>query len=252
MPVPILPDCEPFSAAGGPHGALVVHGFTGNPQGLRGLANALAAAGFAVELPLLPGHGTSVEDMAETGWADWSAATEVAYTELASRCERVVVAGLSMGGTLTTWLAEHHPEIAGIVCINPAIEPPAEAFRDVVRQVLADGTEFMPAIGNDVADPDEREKAYDSLPVRAALTLFGAQDDVFAHLGDVRCPVLIITSKQDHVVPPVSSDVLAERVAGPVERVFLERSYHVATLDYDKEEIFERAVDFARKVTASS
>jgi carboxylesterase len=252
VPAPILPDCEPFSAPGGPHGVLVLHGFTGNPQSMRGLARAFAAAGFAVELPLLPGHGTSVEDMAETGWAEWSAAAEAAYTELAARCDRVVVAGLSMGGTLTIWLAENHPEIAGIVCINAAVDPPAEAFRDVMRQVLADGTEFMPAVGNDVADPNELEKAYDAIPVRSVLTLFAAQDDVHAHLGDVRCPVLILTSKQDHVVPPVSSDVLAELVSGPVERVFLERSYHVATLDYDKQEIFERSVDFAGKVTASS
>jgi carboxylesterase len=52
------------------------------------------------------------------------------------------------------------------------------------------------------------------------------------------------------VVPPESSDLIAERVAGPLERVTLERSYHVATLDYDKDEIERRAVEFARKVTA--
>ena len=70
----IIPGAEPWSAPGGPHGALVVHGFTGNPQSMRGLAEALHGAGYAVELPLLPGHGTSVDDMIGTGWADWSAA----------------------------------------------------------------------------------------------------------------------------------------------------------------------------------
>ena len=59
----IIPGCEPWSADGGPHGVLVLHGFTGNPQSMRGLAEAFAAAGFTVELPLLPGHGTSVDDM---------------------------------------------------------------------------------------------------------------------------------------------------------------------------------------------
>src|SRR5439155_10238383 len=136
---PIMEGAEPFSAPGGPHGALVVHGFTGNPQSMRGLAAALAGEGFAVELPLLPGHGTSIDDMKTTGWADWSAAADTAYAELSGRCDKVVVAGLSMGGALTAWLAERHPEIAGIVCINPAIEPPAESFRDVARQLLADG-----------------------------------------------------------------------------------------------------------------
>ena len=118
----VLAGAEPFSASGGPHGALVVHGFTGCPQSMRGLAQAFAAAGFATELPLLPGHGTSVDDMLATRWADWSGAAESAYDELAARCDRVVVAGLSMGGTITAWLATRHPEIAGLVLVNPAVE----------------------------------------------------------------------------------------------------------------------------------
>src|SRR5205823_4910554 len=112
---PVLPGAEPFSAAGGPHGALVLHGFTGNPQSMRGLAEAFAEADFAVELPRLPGHGTAIEDMLETTWEDWSGLAEGAFSDLASRCDKLVVGGLSMGGTLTLWLAEHHPEIAGIV-----------------------------------------------------------------------------------------------------------------------------------------
>ena len=122
---PVLSGAEPFSAAGGPHGALVLHGFTGSPQSMRGLAQALAGAGFAVELPRLPGHGTSLEDMLATGWTDWSGAAEAAHRELAGRCERVVVVGLSMGGTLTVWLATRHPEIAGIVCVSAGFYPVA-------------------------------------------------------------------------------------------------------------------------------
>src|SRR5213080_266698 len=101
----VMPGAEPFSAPGGPHGALVLHGFTGNPQSMRGLAKAFAAAGFAVELPRLPGHGTAIEDMLETDWRDWSGAAESAYEKLTARCNKVVVGGLSMGGTLTLWLA---------------------------------------------------------------------------------------------------------------------------------------------------
>ena len=72
----ILPGAEPFSAAGGPHGVLVLHGFTGCPQSMRPLAEAFAAAGFTVELPRLPGHGTSLEDMLQTTWSDWSSHAE--------------------------------------------------------------------------------------------------------------------------------------------------------------------------------
>jgi carboxylesterase len=247
----ILPGAEPFSAEGGPAGALVLHGFTGTPQSMRGVAEAFAAAGFAVELPLLPGHGTSVEDMAQYGWNDWVAAAEEAYDRLGGRCSSIVVVGLSMGGALTAWMAARHPEIRGIVCINPGVKPSPPEVRDLLRTTLEGGTAFFQGPGNDIADPEgERELAYEQMSLAAASSFFQGQDDLEAILGDIRCPVLIITSRQDHVVEPSNSDYLAERVSGPVERVWLERSFHVATLDYDKAEIESRCIGFARKVTA--
>ena len=251
MPAPVLDGAEPFSHAGGPHGVLVLHGFTGNPQSMRGLAEAFAGAGFAVELPLLPGHGTSIDDMLVTDWDDWSGAAEAVYRELAGRCDAVVVAGLSMGGTLATWLASRHP-VAGLVAINAAIEPAGGAMIDLLRQSLDQGTTVMEAIGNDVADPARKELAYDGMPVAPLVSMMQAQEALAVRLGDVRCPTLVFTSRQDHVVVPSSSDYLAERVSGPVERVYLERSFHVATLDYDRDDIERGAVAFARRVTGSA
>ena len=77
-----------------------LHGFTGNPQSMRPLAEAVAAEGYTVELPLLPGHGTAVEDMVPTRWSDYVTAAEAAYIDLARRCDAVAVVALSMGGTL--------------------------------------------------------------------------------------------------------------------------------------------------------
>jgi carboxylesterase len=246
----ILPGAEPFSAAGGPAGVLVLHGFTGNPQSMRPLAQALAAAGFTVELPLLPGHGTSIDDMLTTGWADWSGAAEAAYIDLAGRCSRVVVAGLSMGGTLTCWLASRHPEIAGIICVNPAVEPAADSFLEILDGMAATGAATMPAVGNDIAMPGTKELAYDATPIAGVKDMLLAVAALEPQLGEIRCPLLLFTSPQDHVVAPTGSDLLAARVAGPVERVLCERSYHVATLDYDGPEINTRSVEFATKVTA--
>lgn len=249
-PSPVMAGAEPFSAAGGPNGVLVVHGFTGTPQSLRGLAAAFAAGGFTVELPLLPGHGTSLDDMIETGWEDWSSAAELAFTELESRCERLVVAGLSMGGGLAAWLAARHPDVAGLVVVNPAVEPAGDAFVDILRAMLDQGTPVMPAIGSDIADPDQSELAYEGTPVAPLLSFVEAQAALAPMLDDIGCPTLIFNSPNDHVVPPSNSDYLAERVAGPVERVTLDRSFHVATLDYDRDLIEARAVAFAHEVTA--
>lgn len=243
---------EPFSATGGPDGVLVLHGFTGNPSSMRGVAEKLADAGLTVELPLLPGHGTVVEDLVPMRWADWSAAAEEAYLGLAARSERVAVVGLSMGGTLTCWLAERHPEICGIVLVNPLVEPPDDDFRDAVRQLHDSGTEVAPGIGSDIARPDVVELTYDGTPLAAALSLFDGAEEVALGLSEIRCPVLLFSSREDHVVPSPNSDLVEASVGGPCERVWLERSYHVATLDYDRDELEARTVSFVAAVTAGA
>ena len=53
------------------------------------------------------------------------------------------------------------------------------------------------------------------------------------------------------MVDPRSSELLVARAKGPVEQVVLERSYHVATLDYDKDEIEARTVEFVTGVLAA-
>lgn len=239
----VLPEAEPMSADGGPAGVLVIHGFTGNPSSMRGIAEACAEAGHAVELPRLPGHGTSVEDMLSTSWHDWSGEVEDAYQRLAGRCERVVVAGLSMGGTLTAWLAARHPEIAGIVLINAAAEASRE-MRSAVEAMVDAGEAVMDGVGNDVADPDVTESAYDEVPLEPLLSMLDAVTALQDDLPRITCPALIMTSPQDHVVAPTSSDHLAATLGGPVERVTLERSYHVATIDHDKDLIVERTLAF--------
>jgi carboxylesterase len=245
-----MPGAEPFSADGGPHGFLVVHGFTGNPSSMRPLAERFAAAGWAVECPLLPGHGTSVDDMMPTRWSDWSAAADEAYERLARRVDgRIVIGGLSMGGTLTVWLASRHPEVAGMVCINPLVAPGGQ-LRDILQAGIDAGQETMPGVGSDIADPDTTELAYGQTPLRGLLSLFDAIEEMQPSLASITVPLLLLTSPQDHVVPPFNSDHLAEAVGGPVERVTLERSYHVATLDFDHEMIEERALDFAAKAVA--
>ena len=249
LPANLIPGAEPWSHEGGPVGVLVLHGFTGNPGSMRVLAERLAAAGHTVDLPLLPGHGTVVDDMIPTGWADWSAHAEARYQALAARCEQVCVVGLSMGGALTAWLGANHQEIAGLVCINAVVTVP-DGMRDAVEQVLATGADRFEGIGSDIADPDVQETAYAETPLAPLLTLFDAAAEFGDRLSDITSPLLVITSTQDHVVPPSNSDVLAEAASGPVERLFCERSYHVVTQDYDKELVFDATVDFVAKVTA--
>ncbi len=247
---PILEGAEPFHADGDDRGVLVVHGFTGNPQSMRPIAEALAAEGFTVDLPLLPGHGTAVEDMVETGFDDWLAETERAYGALAATCRAVAVVGLSMGGGLTAWLASDHPEISGIACLNALVTPP-DGMRDGIEAMLASGDVVMAGIGSDIAKEGVTELAYAETPLRPMLTLFDAATALQDRLGRISCPVLVVTSPQDHVVDPTNGDVLAASVNGPVERVTASDSFHVVTLDHDGPMVVAAVVDFCTRVCES-
>lgn len=239
----------PESWQGGDVGVLVIHGFTGSPNSMRPLARAYADAGFTVELPRLPGHGTSVEDLSGRSWDDWSSHVEQAYRELSGRVSQVAVVGLSMGGALAIWLAAEHPEIRALVTIN-ALVAGQPVVVELVEALVEAGEETFDSVGNDIAKEGVDEGAYDRTPLRPLLSLGAALDELEGRLDSITAPTLVCCSPQDHVVPPAMSDLLAERVAGPVERVSLDRSYHVATLDHDAELIAERAVDFVSRHTA--
>jgi carboxylesterase len=190
--------------------------------------------------------------LATTTFADWSAAAERAYHDLVARCDRVVVAGLSMGALLTAWLATRHAEIAGLVVINGVFAPIDATLREAAEQMVAQGVARIPGPGNDIADQSQTELAYTEAPPEQFLSLFDAIEAIQDDLVKIRCPVLVINSEQDHVVPAGSSDHFAAAVSGAVERMDLTRSFHVATLDLERAGIEARAVTFATEVTADS
>jgi len=163
----------------------------------------------------------------------------------------VVAVGLSMGGALAAGVAAVHPEVAGLAVVNPLVDPPAPEFREALQGFLAAAEHFLPGVGGDVADPDAHEAAYDRLPVAALLSMSLGLETLRPRLADVRCPVLILTSRHDHVVPVASTELLAAAVSGPVERVWLKRSYHVATVDYDRDELERRIVEFASELSGA-
>jgi carboxylesterase len=255
---PVLPGAEPWSfvpPAGdpgrGPAGVLTLHGFTGSPSSMRGVAEAFGAAGYHVELPRLPGHGTSVDEMLTTTWADWCGEVESAYRRLAERTDRVVVAGLSMGGSLALWTALQHRDVCGLVLVNPATQPQPPEVRAMLGEMIADGTPVVPGIGSDIAEPGVVELAYDGTPLAPLVSFL---DDGLAPMadryGELTMPLLLFTSRQDHVVEPAQSEHLAATYGGPVDHRWLERSFHVATQDYERHDIVAGALEFAARVTA--
>jgi carboxylesterase len=248
MTIEVMAGSESFSHQGGPSGVLVLHGFTGNPASLRSIAERCAQAGYSVELPRLPGHGTSVEDMATTTWADWSRTAEETYDALAERCDQVAVVGLSMGGGLAAFVAENRPGVAGCVFINPLVKPPPAELLDGLNQLLEAGVESFESIGSDIKKEGAVEASYNATPLLPAKSLFEGIAVVHDYLARITAPSLLISSREDHVVTSDNGDDVVDLVSGPVERVWLEDSYHVATMDNDQELVESLTLDFLSRV----
>lgn len=233
----------------GTTGVLVLHGFTGNPSSMRGVAESLAELGHYVEMPRLPGHGTTIEEMIETGWSDWTEEVAAAHERLSAQVNDVVVLGLSMGGSLTLWAALNLTDIAGIVCVNPATMPQPQEVMEMMREMIADGNPVAPGIGSDIADPDVVETAYEGTPLVPLLSFIDeGLTPMSDRYGELTMPLLLITSRQDHVVEPANSEHLAATYGGDVEHVWLDRSYHVATQDFDRDDINKLAGEFVARV----
>lgn len=242
----VLAGCEPMSHRGvSDVGVVVVHGFTGAPASVRGVADAMAAAGHHVELPRLPGHGTTIDDMCTTRWADWYAETCRAADAVAERADRLVLIGQSMGGTLALAAALERSDVDGVVVVNPATRLRDAATIEMLDELIADGLAVAPGEGSDIADPDASDVSYDGTPLAPLRSLLSdGIASITARFGDASMPLLAMTSRQDHVVDPADSEHLVASWGGPAEHVWLERSYHVATRDFDRGLVEARALAF--------
>jgi carboxylesterase len=249
--VPVLPGAEPFRHEGGEVGVLLCHGFTGSPQSMRPWAEYLAERGLTVALPLLPGHGTRWEDMQLTTWQDWYAEVDRELRALRERCAQVFVFGLSMGGALALRLAaKHGDEVSGVVVVNPGNK--VHGLAAYALPVARHFVRTAPGIASDIAKEGGAEIGYDRVPLHAAHSLRRFFQVVDRELPQVTQPMLLLHSPQDHVVPPADSARVLSRVSSTdVTELLLEQSYHVATLDYDADRIFEESYAFIGRLAPS-
>ena len=250
--MPVLQGAEAWQHDGGSVGALVLHGFCGSPVSVRPWAEHLAADGVSVSVPRLPGHGTRWQDANRTIWQDWFAEAQRSFVELQERCDQVVVMGLSVGGCLALRLAETRgPAVRGVVVVNPSLSTTDRRarFSGLISKVAASA----PGIADDIAMPGATEGGYDRIPTRAFHSLRSLWTLTAAELPRVTQPLLVFTSPQDHVVEPANSAMVLSRVSSrSKEQRLLPKSYHVATLDYDAQTIFDGSLSFLRDLTRTA
>ncbi|HLY38382.1 MAG TPA: alpha/beta fold hydrolase, partial [Candidatus Binatia bacterium] len=226
---------------------------------MRPVGEALAARGFPVRAVRLAGHGSTVEDLAATGWRDWYASVEegIARLRAETSTSRVAVVGMSLGALLGLHLAATRPrDVAALVLCGTPLRLgdarvrwlPALARLPWVARRWA----IIPKAGGpDIADPVARAgcTSYAAMPLAAIVEFVRLQVVVRVELARVTQPALVLHGRGDHGAPLANVELLRRRLGSRViETHVLERSWHVVTLDYDRDEVARLSGDFLARL----
>ncbi len=223
---------------------LLLHGLTGTPLEMRRLGEALAAEGYTVHIPLLPGRGTRADDMDGLCWEDWMRAALRSYDALAREHGRVVVGGLSAGGTMALDLSLRR-------------DPAALLLYAAVLSISMRGAYLAPYVwrwirrwpspATDMVEPNEALQCYDPAPVRAMSELLWGIGRVRPRIGAITAPALVAHSVQDRFVPLASAREIASHLGGPVETLFIDGSGHALTADVRWRDVADSSRLFLRR-----
>lgn len=242
--IPVLEGCDSFTLGSGRVGVLLIHGYTGSPQGLRGLGEELSRRGLSVACPRLPGHGTTWQDLGARTSTEWVDTVEDAFEELSARVDEVFLVCLSFGAALGLDLAARHPDrVSGIVTMAGMVftKDPRRHLAPLIAKIV----KSIPGVGNDIADPEGKEIAYDRIPPKATLQMLAFIKRAKAALPEVKAPILVIHGRQDHTVHPSNAQYIYDNVGSDdKDLLWLDRSYHVITLDYEKDVVVDRTFRF--------
>lgn len=247
---PHLPG-ETFFLKGGPVGVLLCHGYTATTAEVRLLGDYLHARGYTVSAPLLPGHGTTPQEMNRCHWQDWADALESAYTALAARCDKVFAGGESMGGLLTLNLASRHPEVLGVMVYAAALKLPSatdELAIKLLHWLMPLGTQK----GDDDSAAGPRWQGYPCNPLPAARQMLKLQEVVTARLHKVAQPILITQGRLDTAVAAEAPEMIAAGVSSEDKTIrWFEESTHCVLLDQEWEAVAALSLDFIERVLAA-
>jgi carboxylesterase len=250
---------DPFALGDGPDACLLLHGLTGSPAEMRPVGDALAAAGFRAVAPLLPGHGTTPEDLKTKTRADLARAARSALLSLVG-ARRIFLCGLSVGGLLSiglaarSWIGEGLPDFSAIALLAPAIDFAGATwlFTHVIGRLPALPLILGKGARDVTGNPDECEKvdaSYTAIPMRwgAELRLLSKEAQKLA--PRVHAPALLLHGALDRTIAVSGSRRLAGMLgSSKVEMRVLPRSGHVLPLDAESAEVCRDIVSFFQGV----
>jgi carboxylesterase len=245
-------DLNPFFFAGGPVGCLLIHGGTGSPPEMRPMGEYLARHGLTVLGVRLAGHGTTPEDLARTTWQDLVISAEEGLCRVQEQCAQVIVAGLSVGGLLTLYLAAHHPVAGAIVMSAPAY---LKNWQLAVMPIMKRFIKWYHSSGKvDLTDPSAQDRmfSYRRIPVVFGEQVNYLQRAVRRDLGLVTVPVLLMQGRCDRTIPADSAQIFWDGLqTEDKEIVWWPNSGHAITMDSEREAVWARSYAFIVAHTTS-
>lgn len=238
---------QPFSVNSGSTGVLLIHGFTGSPGELRPLGERLAELGYAVSIPVLAGHCTSMEEMTQTRFKDWVASADMALRDLRQITNNVVVIGHSMGGIIALQMAAREPLVGVVSQCAPIYLSNRMAWLSPILGV------FTSVWGKpDVLDPELalHMGGYNAgTPVRALSSLQRLMWRTRRQLSRVTMPALIQQALRDETVRPQSARFIYDHVGSLQKDIkWYNQSGHMLPIDRDREQVWEDVIAFIRGV----
>jgi len=251
----IIPTAEPFFFPGEPGqpGCLLIHGFTGTPKEMRWMGEYLSQQGYSCLGIRLAGHATRPEDMIRSRYTDWMASVEDGYHVLCGATDSIYLVGLSMGGVLSL-LMSTRLKVAGVIAMSTLYHMPSD-YPLWVMKLLSKFVRYRPkskeAPGASWFDKDAYSKhiSYPENPVRSGAELKQLLAEMRAALQKVDVPVLLIHSKNDNYVLPENMEhIYAELRTSDKTKRYITGSNHAVTRDAAREQVFEAAAAFIRRV----
>ncbi len=239
----VLKGAEPFSLEGNNVGCVLIHGLSSSPADVRPVGEFLNSKGYTVTAPLLPGHGTQIEDMFHYSWQDWYHQLEKTYESVAKKCSEVYLLGFSLGGLLVLQGAARGLPVTGIVSMAAPIYM-GNRWASLVpfaKGIKKYGKKEKSAN----AFSDSGRIVYDRWVLHSVHEMLKLKDNIRRELPNIDKPVLIVHSKDDTVALPASAGYIHGSLTGAPFKMlkWLSRSEHIITMGPEKEEMFEQ-VDF--------
>lgn len=221
---------------------LLIHGLTSTPKAVERIAEHINKSGFNVSVPLLPGHGTTPDDLLNVQWQDWFHTIEGEFLRLRNLYDRIFIVGVSLGGNIGLCLNAKYPQdIKKIVSIGTPIFLRKQFYIKSVLPVYSLFNKFhKKKISNEQIGYYSQTGTYTVWPYHSLKQLFAIIDETRSALKSVRSNVLAIYSKQDPLVKVGSARYIFDHLTTLPEHrkmIILEGKNHVDLNDKLVEEI---------------